>query len=135
MDYTITAKKLMEQLGVKENVASLTHCMTRLRFVLKDESGIDDKMVEDIPGVMGVAKKGGQYQVITGNNVAKCYAEINKLYPIFDSAVSEKKKEKQNPIAIALDFISGCMTPMVAAITAGGLIRACVHRRFKSVAA
>lgn len=48
MDYTITAKKLMEQLGGKENVASLTHCMTRLRFVLKDESGIDDKMVEEI---------------------------------------------------------------------------------------
>lgn len=123
MDYTITAKKLMEQLGGKENVASLTHCMTRLRFVLKDESGIDDKMVEEIPGVMGVAKKGGQYQVIIGNNVAKCYAEINKLYPISDSAVSETKKEKQNPITIALDFISGCMTPMVAAITAGGLIK------------
>lgn len=123
MDYTITAKKLIEQLGGRENVASLTHCMTRLRFVLKDESSIDDKLVEEIPGVMGVAKKGGQYQVIIGNNVAKCYAEINKLYPISDSASSEQKKEKRNLITVALDFISGCMTPMVAAITAGGLIK------------
>lgn len=49
MDYTITAKKLIEQLGGRENVASLTHCMTRLRFVLKDESSIDDKLVEEIP--------------------------------------------------------------------------------------
>ena len=123
MDYTITAKKLIEQLGGRENVASLTHCMTRLRFVLKDESSINDKLVEEIPGVMGVAKKGGQYQVIIGNNVAKCYAEINKLYPISDSASSKQKKEKRNPITVALDFISGCMTPMVAAITAGGLIK------------
>ena len=97
--------------------------MTRLRFVLKDESGIDDKAVENIPGVMGIMKKGGQYQVIIGNNVAKCYSEINKLYGFSDTVSANGKKVKRNPVTVALDFISGCMTPMIPAIIAGGLIK------------
>ena len=113
------AKELIKKLGGEKNVDSLTHCMTRLRFVLKDESGIDDKAVENIPGVMGIMKKGGQYQVIIGNNVAKCYAEINKLYGFSDTVSANGKKAKQNPITVALDFISGCMTPMIPAILAG----------------
>lgn len=123
MDYSVTAKELIKKLGGEKNVDLLTHCMTRLRFVLKDESGIDDKAVENIPGVMGIMKKGGQYQVIIGNNVAKCYAEINKLYGFSDTASSNGKKVKRNPVTVALDFISGCMTPMIPAIIAGGLIK------------
>lgn len=123
MDYSVTAKELIKKLGGEKNVDSLTHCMTRLRFVLKDESGIDDKAVENIPGVMGIMKKGGQYQVIIGNNVAKCYSEINKLYGFSDTASSSGKKVKRNPVTVALDFISGCMTPMIPAIIAGGLIK------------
>ena len=123
MDYYVTAKELIKKLGGEKNVDSLTHCMTRLRFVLKDESGIDDKAVENIPGVMGIMKKGGQYQVIIGNNVAKCYSEINKLYGFSDTASSNGKKVKRNPVTVALDFISGCMTPMIPAIIAGGLIK------------
>lgn len=123
MDYSVTAKELIKKLGGEKNVDSLTHCMTRLRFVLKDESGIDDKAVENIPGVMGIMKKGGQYQVIIGNNVAKCYSEINKLYGFSDTASSNGKKVKRNPVTVALDFISGCMTPMIPAIIAGGLIK------------
>ena len=118
MDYSVTAKELIKKLGGEKNVDSLTHCMTRLRFVLKD-----DKAVENIPGVMGIMKKGGQYQVIIGNNVAKCYSEINKLYGFFDTASSNGKKVKRNPVTVALDFISGCMTPMIPAIIAGGLIK------------
>ena len=72
---------------------------------------------------MGIMKKGGQYQVIIGNNVAKCYAEINKLYGFSDTVSANGKKAKQNPITVALDFISGCMTPMIPAIIAGGLIK------------
>ena len=123
MDYSVTAKELIKKLGGEKNVDSLTHCMTRLRFVLKDERDIDDKAVENIPGVMGIMKKGGQYQVIIGNNVAKCYAEINKLYGFSDTASSNGKKVKRNPVTVALDFISGCMTPMIPAIIAGGLIK------------
>ena len=121
MDYSITAKELIAKLGGKENINSLTHCMTRLRFVINDESKINDKVIEKIPGVMGIMKKSGQYQVIIGNNVSKCFAEINKIHQFSDTTTG--KKVKQNPINVALDFIAGCMTPMIPAIIAGGLIK------------
>ena len=57
MDYSVTAKQILEHIGGEKNVASVTHCMTRLRFVLKDESGIDDGKVKAIPGVVGVMRK------------------------------------------------------------------------------
>lgn len=125
MDYSVTAKQILEQLGGRENVASVTHCMTRLRFVLKDESGIDDEKVKAIPGVMGVMRKAGQYQVIIGNNVAKCYQELTK-----ESGVSEDAEESvpaskggQNIIMKLLDVISGCMAPVIPAIIGAGMIR------------
>ena len=60
MDYSITAQKLIEQLGGSSNIRSVTHCMTRLRFLLNDDASIDDKKVENIPGVMGVVRQAGQ---------------------------------------------------------------------------
>lgn len=72
MNYESSAKQILNVLG-KDNIQSATHCMTRLRFVLKDEAGIDDERVKKIPGVMGVMRKGGQYQIIIGNEVAKCF--------------------------------------------------------------
>ena len=57
MDYSITAKELLEKLGGEKNIQSLTHCMTRLRFVLKDDSKIDDDVEGKIPGVIGVNRQ------------------------------------------------------------------------------
>ena len=79
MDYSTTAKQLLGKLGGEKNIISVTHCMTRLRFVLKDESSIRDEQIKAISGVVGVMRKGGQYQVIIGNEVSKCYSEILKL--------------------------------------------------------
>lgn len=123
MDYSVTAKELISKLGGEKNINSLTHCMTRLRFILADESVVDDKAVENIPGVIGIMKKGGQYQVIIGNNVAKCYAEINKITSISESSEGGKTKEKKNPFVAVIDLIAGCMTPMIPVIIAGGLIK------------
>ena len=123
MDYSITAKELLEKLGGEKNIQSLTHCMTRLRFVLKDDSFIDDSVVDQIPGVVGTNRQGGQYQVIIGNNVAKCFREINQIANISEASADSGPKEKQNPINVAIDFISGCMTPLFTAIIAGGLIK------------
>lgn len=120
MDYSITAKQLLEKLGGEKNISSVTHCMTRLRFFLKEESIVNDSEVEKIPGVMGIMKKGGQYQVIIGNNVAKCFAEIQKIASFSEST---GEKPKQNAVNTVLDFIAGCMTPMISAIIAGGLIK------------
>lgn len=58
MDYSITAKELIQKLGGGENISSLTHCMTRLRFILNDESIVDDSAVSEIPGVLGVVRNG-----------------------------------------------------------------------------
>ena len=79
MDYESIAKKILQRVGGKENVISLVHCMTRLRFTLKDESIVDDEAVKKTKGVMGIMKKAGQYQIIIGNDVANVYAELNKL--------------------------------------------------------
>lgn len=122
MDYSITAKQLLEKLGGEKNIASLAHCMTRLRFVLKDESIVNVKEVEQIPGVMGSMRKGGQFQIIIGNNVAKCYAEMQKIVHISD-VTSDTDKPKQNVVNTVLDFISSCMSPLVSPIIAGGLLK------------
>ena len=79
MDYASVAKKILQRVGGQENVISLIHCMTRLRFTLKDESIVDDEAVKKTKGVMGVMKKAGQYQIIIGNDVGNVYAELNKL--------------------------------------------------------
>lgn len=120
MDYSITAKQIVQAVGGEKNVAGLTHCMTRLRFNLKDTSNIDLKAIEKIPGVMGVTNKAGQLQIIIGNNVAKCYAEILKLGNFNEGGGGGAK---QNPLVVVLDFIAGCMTPLIPAILAGGLIK------------
>ena len=79
MDYAVTAREILEKVGGASNVAGANHCMTRLRLTLKDQSLVDDSQVKAIKGVVGVMKKAGQYQIIIGNEVAKCYKELCKL--------------------------------------------------------
>ena len=119
------AKNVLEAVGGAANVSSVTHCMTRLRFVLKDQSIPKSKEIEKIPGVVGTNVAGGQYQVIIGNNVGNVYKQLMTFDGIddLDTASQETKKEKQNPISIAIDFISGCMSPLFPALVAGGLIK------------
>ena len=107
MDYESIAKKILQRVGGKENVISLVHCMTRLRFTLKDESIVDDEAVKKTKGVMGIMKKAGQYQIIIGNDVANVYAELNKLGN-FSNEVPKKapqNKEKQNVFSMLMDTI------------------------------
>ena len=124
MDYTATAKQILDHLGGEKNVASVTHCMTRLRLYLKDDSIPKDEEVKAIGGVLGVVRGGQQYQVIIGNNVAKCYQEVTKPGNFAgSSSAADQPKEKQNPVNVALDFIAGCMTSLISAIIAGGLLK------------
>ncbi|GAB2490696.1 hypothetical protein GCM10027030_26040 [Luteococcus sediminum] len=76
VDYKDTAARILELVGGEKNVASATHCATRLRLKLRDESLADDKAVEKVPGVITAMKAGGQYQVVVGNNVPKVYAAL-----------------------------------------------------------
>lgn len=124
MDYSTTAKQLLEKLGGEKNIISVTHCMTRLRFVLKDEAGIQDEQVKAISGVVGVMRKGGQYQVIIGNEVSKCYSEILKLGNFGDQdGKSASAKHGGNPITVILDAISGSMSPVIPAIIGAGMVQ------------
>ncbi|MGG7142590.1 beta-glucoside-specific PTS transporter subunit IIABC [Clostridium nigeriense] len=122
MDYAIVAKKILEKIGGESNVNSVQHCMTRLRFTLKDESKADDDAIKKIKGVMGVARQGGQYQVIIGNNVGSCYKELMKLGN-FQESKSSEVKEKKGIINNILDIVSGCMSATMPAIIGAGMIK------------
>lgn len=69
MDYRKTGLEVLEAVGGKDNVAMLTHCATRLRFGFRDKGKVDRERVEKIPGVISVVDKGGQFQVVIGNEV------------------------------------------------------------------
>ena len=125
MDYESVAKKILQRVGGAENVTGLVHCMTRLRFNLKDESIVDDEAVKKTKGVMGVMKKGGQYQIIIGNDVGYIYEELNKLGK-FSNQVPKKKEnstEKKNILTMLMDTISGIMTPVIPAIIGAAMIK------------
>lgn len=125
MDYEVMAKKILQRVGGSENVVSLIHCMTRLRFTLKDESVVDDEAVKKTKGVMGIMKKAGQYQIIIGNDVANVYAELCRLGDFSDKVPEKqrKPKEKQNLFSMLMDTISGIMTPVIPAIIGAAMIK------------
>lgn len=124
MDYSTTAKQLLGKLGGEKNIISVTHCMTRLRFVLKDETGIQDEQIKMISGVVGVMRKGGQYQVIIGNEVSKCYNEVLKLGNFGDEdGRPASVKSGGNPVTVLLDAISGSMSPVIPAIIGAGMVQ------------
>ena len=125
MDYKLLGQKILERVGGKENVEGLVHCMTRLRFTLKDESIVDDELVKKTKGVMGVMKKSGQYQIIIGNEVAAVYKEICKLGNFQEASNNNvvKPKKKQNMFSEILDVISGIMSPVIPAIIGAAMIK------------
>lgn len=118
------ANQIIPAIGGKENVVSLTHCMTRLRFVLKDESKADGEVVKAIDGVMGVTQKGGQYQLIIGPTVANLYEAVNQQLgeldqePVAkqeDAPAGEKEQQGRGKAIFenVLNYISGSLTPLI----------------------
>ncbi len=127
MDYTQCAKSILSELGGAGNVRTVSHCMTRLRFVLANDSNVNDEKVKAIPGVLGIMKKGGQYQIIIGNNVSSCYKEVEKLGKWDNSTPSvEPKKKHITPGSIVnsiLDVISGSVSGIMAPLIGCGMIK------------
>ncbi|MBP2098772.1 beta-glucoside-specific PTS transporter subunit IIABC [Enterococcus rivorum] len=119
------AKEIILIVGGDENIVSLTHCITRLRFNLKNESIADTKKLEALDGVMGVQAQGGQYQVIIGGKVAKVYNEIIKILPRLedhqrDSATTEEKDTILNRL---INTLSAILVPSLAPIVGGGMLK------------
>lgn len=123
MDYAKVASKVLEAVGGKDNVQSVIHCMTRLRFNLKDESKVDEEKVKKIKGVVGVVNKGGQFQVVIGNDVPNVYKEVVKLGD-FKQAKATPQGESKRGVSAVLDTIAGIFTPIITALIGVGMIQA-----------
>lgn len=140
MNYSDLAKDIIQGVGTKENVESLTHCITRLRFKLVDESKADTESLSKVEGVMKVIQSNGQYQVIIGNQVASVYEEIMKYIgeittsneetksnnkKIEDLEEHDKKESKIKRIAgTIIDGISSIFSPILGAFIGAGTIKA-----------
>ncbi|MFP3931057.1 beta-glucoside-specific PTS transporter subunit IIABC [Enterococcus faecium] len=119
--YQELARKIVENVGGKENINGLTHCITRLRFKLKNEEKANDEILKNMDGIVTVMRAGGQYQVVIGNHVPVVFEEVIKAGNLtFDEAVST---EKMRPFDMLIDGISGCFQPFLAILDAGGMIR------------
>lgn len=124
MDFKILAETILKEVGGNENINEVWNCTTRLRFNLVDQSIVDDKKVQAIPGVLGTQYKNNQYQIIIGNDVAEVYKEIEKLVdPSVPKMEGATKKEKSNPIGVVLEVISGIFTPILPAIIGAGMMK------------
>ncbi|MDU1007090.1 beta-glucoside-specific PTS transporter subunit IIABC [Clostridium butyricum] len=122
MNYEKMSSEILKAIGGENNIASVVHCSTRLRFTLNDQSKADDEKVKDIKGVLSLVKKGGQYQLVIGNDVDKVYKEIMKITK-FDSS-NEKCKDnnnKENIINRILAIITGSIAPMIPLLAGAGM--------------
>ena len=124
MSYQELAKEILSQVGGKENIQQLTHCATRLRFVLNDNSKANTDALKKTNGVVGVAEAGGQYQVIIGSDVQSVYRPLMDLVGLKEDSSANAEEAHQKPLAKLLSIISGIFTPILPIITAAGMIKA-----------
>lgn len=122
--YENLAKEIVRNVGGKENVSSLTHCITRLRFKLKDESKANDDIIKNMDGVVTVMKSGGQYQVVIGNHVPDVYADVMPLIGVEDgSAEKEDETPKGSIFNRLIDILSGIFQPILGIMAACGMVK------------
>ncbi len=122
--YESLAKEIVKNVGGKENVSSLTHCITRLRFKLKDESKANDQVIKDMDGVVTVMKSGAQYQVVIGNHVPEVYADVMPLLGMEEgSADRAEDAPSGNLFNRAIDIISGIFQPILGIMAACGMVK------------
>lgn len=123
IDYRITAKELVKELGGNSNINNVTHCATRLRFILKDESKIDSDRVKKISGVITVVQAGGQYQVVIGNHVKDAFDFVMELVTIDASQAEENPANKAGVFSRIIDVISSIFAPFLYTLAACGILQ------------
>lgn len=123
--FTEDATKLLELVGGKENINAITHCVTRMRFVLADPSKANIKKIESLSSVKGTFTQAGQFQVIIGNEVADFYKEFTSIAGIegvSKDAAKNAAKDNQTPLQKIMSNIAEIFAPLIPAIICGGLI-------------
>lgn len=129
MDHKRVAADLVQAIG-QDNLIAAAHCATRLRLVLKDSSSIDQKAIDDNPGVKGTFETNGQYQIIIGpGDVNKVYAEMVEQTGVKEASTDDLKKiasegQKKNPVMMLVKTLSDIFVPLIPALVAGGLLMA-----------
>lgn len=124
MKYENLAQEIVEKVGGEANINSLTHCITRLRFKLKDESKADTEFLKNHDEIVTVMQSSGQYQVVIGNHVPDVYDAITKVTHL-DSANDDQSQEKGsgNILNRFIDLISGIFQPILGILAAAGMIK------------
>lgn len=130
--YDGLARIIIQNVGGKENINSITHCITRLRFKLKDESKANTDILKATDGVITVMQANGQYQVVVGNAVGEIYDAVLEVGHLTGAgavdedgnAVEEESDGKKKTVAtVLIDIISGCMAPTITLLGASGIIK------------
>ena len=119
------AKDLLTAIGGKENVTAVTHCATRMRFVLGDDKKADVKTIEAIPAVKGTFTNAGQFQVIIGNDVPIFYNDftaVSGIEGVSKEAAKSAAKRNQNPVQRVMTTLAEIFTPLIPALIVGGLL-------------
>ena len=123
--YENDAKRLLDLIGGKENIQAVSHCMTRMRFVLVDPKKADEKAIEELPSVKGTFTQAGQYQVIIGNDVSVFYNEFTSyagIEGVSKNAVKAAAKTNQNPLQKIMGTLGEIFAPLIPALICGGLV-------------
>lgn len=127
MHYSHTAQQIITRIGGAENIVSLFHCITRLRFELRDMSLADRAALDNTDGVMGVNISGDQYQLIIGNEVAPlCDAILDQLPHLREAAptpADDAPRKRRNPVSVVLEGLSGIFSPIIPAIAGAGILK------------
>lgn len=134
MDYKKLSQEILTHVGGESNIESATHCVTRLRLKLRDESKADTAYLENLEGIIGVAKASGQYQIIIGNEVSNVYKAFSALFEntklqgeVEADHLPEKPKGVKGYLNNALDVFISCFTPLIPVIAGSGMIKVILY--------
>lgn len=124
MKYESLAQTIVDNVGGKDNILSLTHCITRLRFKLKDESKANTDFLKSHDDIVTVMKSGGQYQVVIGNHVPEVYEAVSHVANIQDEeSESQQQASSGSVLSRFIDLVSGIFQPLLGVLAAAGMIK------------
>ncbi|PLK57751.1 PTS beta-glucoside transporter subunit IIABC, partial [Klebsiella quasipneumoniae] len=124
MEYKALAQDILRRVGGKENIVSLVHCATRLRFKLKDNGKADAEGLKANPGVIMVVESGGQFQVVIGNHVHDVWLAVRQEAGLSDdSEPVAESVEKGSLLGQIIDVVSGIFTPFIGVLAASGILK------------